>query len=282
MSRPNCCPGPAVKPDDMHPDLEKKYQRLLDYLRDLEQVAVACSGGVDSTFLAFAAVQALGVDQVLILFGESCLLTQNKKQQVRQLLRSELPDNAKIETIALEPLANGALARNEKNRCYLCKKQIYRRFLEHLGETTIRVLLDGTNVDDLTDDRPGLQAVRELEILTPLVTCGFNKADIRAAADALRLANAYLPSDSCLATRLPPGQAITRVALEQVEQFETFLNGLGFSGCRVRPRGDMVIIEVQKGDIVQIAQPQQRAAIERYFAEHGCQKVLLDLKGRDL
>jgi uncharacterized protein len=266
----------------MHPDLETKYQQLLDYLRGLDQVAVACSGGVDSTLLAFAAVQALGVERVLILFGKSCLLTQNKQQQVRTLLRNELPGNAKIDTVELEPLKNSELARNEKNRCYLCKKQIYTRFLEHLEKTPVKVLLDGTNIDDLSDDRPGLQAVRELGILTPLVTCGFNKAEIRAVADALHLANANLPSDSCLATRLPPSQAITEEALEQVERFESFLTELGFSGCRVRPRGDMVIIEVQKGDIVQIAQPQQRAAIERYFAEHGCQKVLLDLKGRDL
>jgi uncharacterized protein len=151
-----------------------------------------------------------------------------------------------------------------------------------MEKTSVRLLLDGTNTDDLTDDRPGLQAVRELGILTPLVTCDFSKAEIRAAAAALHLANAYLPSDSCLATRLPPGQAITGEALEMVERFETFLNELGFSGCRVRPRGDLIIIEVQKDDIAQIVQQQQRALIESYFAKHGFQKVLLDLQGRNL
>jgi uncharacterized protein len=266
----------------MHPDLQNKYQRLLDYLSDFDQVAIACSGGVDSTFLAFAAVRALGVERVLILFGESCLLTVKKKQQVRNLLLDELPGGARIETIGLEPLADTGLARNEKNRCYLCKKQIYSRFLEHMEKTGIRVLLDGTNIDDLSDDRPGLQAVRELGILTPLVTCGFSKAEIRAAADALNLANAYLPSDSCLATRLPPHQEITMEALEQVERFEAFLTERGFSGCRVRPRGTMVIIEVLKDDLARIAQLPERAAIQSYFTDHGCQKVLLDLKGRNL
>jgi len=260
--------------------VEKKYNRLLDYISSFEKVGVACSGGVDSTLLAHAAIQALGPQSVLILFAESCLLAEATTHRIDNLFLREFSQPVQFNKITVDVLADSELTRNDQTRCYTCKKKIYTELLKQLRRNKITTLFDGTNCDDLNEDRPGLKAIKELGVITPLVETGFYKKDIRVLARALNLSNADLASDSCMATRIETGRKITYSLLQQIEQMEAFMKSLGYLGCRVRPQSERVIIEVLKKDLSRIVAEGERQAIETYFQHNGYPKVLLHLKPR--
>lgn len=264
----------------MDPALKIKYTRLLDYIKQFDRVGVACSGGVDSTLLAYACCEALGADRVVICFAESCLLTDDVKSNISQIISRELPTNATFVKINIDSLADEDFIRNDENRCYICKKRIYTALLSHLNQYGIEQLCDGTNCDDLVKDRPGLKAIDELNVITPLVEAGFRKKDVRKTAAGLGLANAYLPSNSCLATRIESHRNITDRVLREIESHERFLTKRGFAGCRVRPRENMVIIEVQSRDLNTLVKPEERNAINSYFQRNGYKSVVIELSGR--
>lgn len=264
----------------MNHSLQLKVERLISYLQSFDRVGVACSGGVDSTVLARACTTALGVDRTVVLFADSALLSTELRGSVETFLKGELGADLRFVNVPVDPFSHPEFSRNSRKRCYICKTHIYRRFLEHLGSAGIAVLLDGTNCDDLHEDRPGLQALRELGIITPLVEAGFSKSDVRELAENWGLSNARLPSNSCLATRIEPHTEISATSLREIEKHESFLHQCGFQGCRVRTRTELAIIEILSEDVSRMLDEIERDRIVAYFQDNGYGRVLLDLAGR--
>lgn len=265
----------------MNRQISLKFDRLTSYLNSFDQVGVACSGGVDSTFLAHACCRTLGIERVHVMFADSGLLTNALRRSIEVFLRSELGEKLRFSRVRVDPFSLAGFDKNPTNRCYICKKHIYQTFLQQLENEGITVLMDGTNCDDLQEDRPGLKALEELEIVTPLVEAGFTKADVRIAAAHFGLANAELPSNSCLATRLAPRAGISDQQLRTVETLESFLHDRGYQGCRVKPRKETVIIELRSEDLARICKPGQRKQIVSHFQGNGFDRVLLNLVGKN-
>ena len=260
--------------------LKAKFDRLVDYLGNYEKVGVACSGGVDSTFLAYACCRALGPGRVVVLFGDSKLQSSELRTSIVERLSKDLGDRVQIEKIQVDPFSREAFVKNGSDRCYVCKKYIFLIFFEYLAKLKVPVLFDGTNSDDLHDDRPGLKALEELGVISPLVETSFLKNDIRRAASALGLFCADLPSNSCLATRIENLTPIDDKLLHSIEAMERFLHERGYHGCRVRPRSEAAFIEVLSDDIEKISEEGERRLITSYFQQNGYTTVMLELQGR--
>lgn len=257
-----------------------KYRDLLELLKTLPKVAVAYSGGVDSTLLSHAACMAKQPERVLVLMATSCLLSRRTIRAAEDVIGSFFPDTATFHRVAIDPLADRAFAANDRQRCYICKSRIYDRLLAEMHHCGYSTLVDGTNVDDLDSFRPGLRALHERAVRMPLVETGFTKADIREMARRIGLPNAELPSNSCLATRLGVGTPISPERLREIEAWEEELERSGFPGCRVRPRGDYVRLEVQEPHWNRLADPAVRGKIAAYFQAKGFSSTLVDLVGR--
>ncbi|MEN8809289.1 MAG: ATP-dependent sacrificial sulfur transferase LarE [Desulfobacterales bacterium] len=264
----------------MNRNLQDKFDGLIDYLGNYDKVGVACSGGVDSTLLAYACCRALGPERVVILFGDSRLQSTELRVSIEERLTRDLGEGIRIEKIKVDPFSQAAFVKNAGDRCYVCKKNIFRQFIEHLDKLGIPVLFDGTNCDDLHEDRPGLKALEELGVISPLVEASFHKKDIRLAASALGLVCADLPSNSCLATRIEKQTPIDDKLLRSIDAMERFLQKRGYHGCRVRPRTGMVFIELLSKDIERISETGERESIVSYFQRNGYGAVMLDLQGR--
>ena len=253
-------------------------------LSDLGRVAIAFSGGVDSSFLLKAALDILGAGNVTIVHGRSCL--QKKiEQKLADTWLSRHGYSEKIEPLVLElaPLTWKEFVANPKDRCYLCKLRMYKLFLEELDKRDIHVLLDGTNIDDLKDRRPGLRAIHELGVQTPLVSCSLGKAEIRELSRAVKLDTSEQISSSCLATRIPHGLEITGPRLEHIAVWEEGLAGLGFDGCRVRmdnAEKKIVYLQLLHDDLGKFLNSSIRPAVVRFFKNKKIEQVYLDLEGR--
>jgi len=257
--------------------LQSKYEMLRQAVRNGGQGAVAVSGGVDSTLLLKVAYDELGRDSILALFAHSVLQPAGELEHVVELVDAI---GCRLEIIEAEPLDWPEFVENPANRCYRCKKKIYSFFMEKLAQSNISRLMDGTNADDLSDTRPGLKALAELEILTPLADVGLHKQEIRRLSRSLGLPNWDRPSASCLATRIPAGRAITQALLERVARCEEVLHSLGFFGCRARLAGDDVHIELAAGDIARFVDAAVRETVVRRLAAFGVENVLLNLTER--
>jgi pyridinium-3,5-biscarboxylic acid mononucleotide sulfurtransferase len=254
--------------------LELKYRQLCALLKKADKIAVAYSGGVDSSLLLKAAVDSLGSDNVTAVFARSVL---QKPETVEGALSRALEFGCTVKVVDLSPLSCQKITANTPKRCYFCKKTIYEAFLEAVPGYQF---VDGTNTDDLKRDRPGLQALKELRIRMPLVEISLTKKEIRVLSRTLGLATWDLPSESCLATRIPTGTFLSVEVLEKVALGERFLTGLGFQGCRVRFEEQGVVIAIHEKDFVRIAEKHIRKQIISFFSNWCHGKVLLDFSGR--
>lgn len=264
--------------------LRDKVEKLHSTLSDFGRVAVAFSGGVDSSFLLKSALDVLGAGNVVILHARSCLQKKNEQERAATWL-SRHGYSADICSlfIELQPLGWKEFVSNPEDRCYLCKFRMYRLFLDELDKRDIHVLLDGTNIDDLKDRRPGLRAIHELGVQTPLVSCGLGKADVRGLSRELKLDTSDQPSSSCLATRIPHGLEITVSRLESIAVWENGLAELGFDGCRVRMDAKsekIVYLQLVQADLDHFLNPAIRRAVFRFFKNMGVRQIYLDLEGR--
>lgn len=216
------------------------YQRLFDWLKRRGPVAVAFSGGADSGLLLALARDACG--------GRVAALTlvapYIARQEISEAVAFAAGLGVRHELIEL-PMP-GSMEDNPPDRCYLCKRALYERLIAAAAPLGFEAILDGTNLDDLKDYRPGLRAVRELGILTPLLDCAIAKADVRRVSHALGLANWRRPTNACLLTRLPFGQRVTMSTLQRIEEAERVLLGQGFDWVRVRLHGGVARIEVER------------------------------------
>ncbi|MCW5199503.1 ATP-dependent sacrificial sulfur transferase LarE [Desulfobulbus sp. F1] len=256
-------------------ELRAKAERLKNCLRKFGQVGIAFSGGVDSSFLLRSAIDALGAENVLALHAHSCLQKQEEQERAASWL---------VRFVDIEPLTWPEFIRNPPDRCYLCKLRIYRMFQNILAREGFAVLFDGTNCDDLQqgeNGRPGLRAIAELGVQTPLADCGLNKAEIRELSRDLGLATWNQPSDSCLATRIPAGMRITAERLAHVTAMEQVLYDAGFFNCRARLLDDTVVcLQLRQKDIDRFCTLAVLQEVSCLLKRTGAGKIVLDLDGR--
>lgn len=214
------------------------YQRLLNRLREIEAVAVGFSGGADSTFLLMAAKEALG-EQVLAL---TAVTPYMERQEVADALALGTQLGVRHELVELN--MPGGVEDNPPDRCYICKRALFGKLLQVAHDAGFRRVLEGSNLDDLGDFRPGMRALRELGIDSPLLACKISKADVHRLSESLGLSTWNKPTNACLLTRLPIGQRVTMEDLNRLEEAERFLRTRGFVCVRVRMHGDLARIEV--------------------------------------
>ena len=261
----------------MESDLTEIYKKLSDLrklLKSFRSAAIAFSGGVDSTFLLKVAHEELGEKAVAVTVisplipKKEAINTENfcKKENVRQFV------------LELDPLGILGFKDNPRNRCYICKREIFGKIKELAKENGISTVCEGSNADDTGDYRPGMQAVRELGIKSPLLECGLTKNEIRLLSKEMDLPSWNKPSAACLASRFVYGEEITERKLKMVEIAEDFLHEKGFSQQRVRIHGEnLARIEIEKNDFEKILAIKDE--INSFFKELGFVYTTLDLTG---
>lgn len=256
-------------------ELHQKYEALKDYFRSLGSVAVAYSSGVDSTFLLRVAHDVLG-EKAMAITATAAAFPQRESEETVAYCR-ELGVLHAVE--AFDVFQVEGFAANPKNRCYLCKKTIFSRIQAIAAAHGITSVVEGSNVDDEGDYRPGMQAIAELGILSPLRQVRLTKAEIRALSKELGVPTWNKPSFACLASRFAYGETITREKLGMVERAEELLLSLGFQQERVRIHGDMARIEVLSEDFPRFADEALRQQVYSALKGLGFSYVSLDLRG---
>ncbi|MCS6866965.1 MAG: ATP-dependent sacrificial sulfur transferase LarE [Gemmataceae bacterium] len=258
------------------PTLLAKRDRLLTLLRELPGVAVAFSGGIDSTVVAKAAVMALG-ERAVAVTADSPSVPRRELDDARHL--AQLIGIRHI-VVATHEFENPDYRKNDGRRCYHCKTELYSTVQKLLPELGVAVVVSGANVDDLGDYRPGLVAAAEHAVRHPLQEAGFTKADVRALARLWELPTWDKPASPCLSSRLAPGLAVTPERTQRVEQAEAYLRSLGVRECRVRyHEGDLARIEVPTSEIPRLASEPLRSELSRRLHALGFKFVALDLDG---
>ena len=257
----------------MNNTLSQKEAMLIDFLQKLPTPALAFSGGVDSALL-LAACQKAKVD-VKVFTAITPLVPAFEKADIMRLV-FEL--DFKVAFVYPNPLGLPEFCSNDAKRCYYCKKLLFSTIKEEAEKAGCLSLLDGANQDDLGDYRPGMQATKELGVISPLLECGFTKADVRALAEKYKLSVAKKPAYACLATRIAYGEAVTKEKLAQIEQAEEALKALGLNDVRVRHHNNLARIEVAQQEI-ELVSTELRAKIITAVKDAGFAYVTLDLEG---
>ncbi|MGC9003317.1 MAG: ATP-dependent sacrificial sulfur transferase LarE [bacterium] len=249
------------------------YEKLKEIIGNMGKVMIAFSGGVDSGTLLATAVRVLGKENVIAGTIKSPLESEDDLEEARKLCNMLGVEQVIVE----EDIA--PLSHNPPERCYICKMITYRRLWEEAKRRGINYLLDGTNVDDFSDYRPGLRAKEELGVRSPLAEAGMGKEEVRELAKNMGLPNWDKPSSPCLASRIPFGERITLEKLKMIEEGEKFIKSLGLKDVRVRCHsdGELARIEAREEDMEKIWK--NRKKIEGKLSEIGFRYVALDLKG---
>lgn len=255
--------------------LHQKKQKLENYLKELGSVVVAFSSGVDSTFLLKTAHDLLG-DKVVAVTARSCSFPERELNEAKAFCKAEGIEHIVVES---EELSIEGFCQNPKNRCYLCKHELFTKIKGIATERNIPYVAEGSNLDDNSDYRPGLIAVAELDVKSPLRMADLTKEDIRALSKEIGLSTWDKQSFACLSSRFVYGETITEQKLSMVDRAEQRLLDLGFHQVRVRIHGNIARIEILPAEFEKIVQYDIASEIETYFKELGFLYVTLDLGG---
>ncbi|WP_125153309.1 ATP-dependent sacrificial sulfur transferase LarE [Clostridium rectalis] len=250
-----------------------KYDKLVENIRSLEKVLVAFSGGVDSTFLLKVCKDTLK-DKVMAITIKSPYISKRELDEASQIVR-----DLGVRHLFLDiPIVN-EIKNNPNNRCYICKKNIFTNMIKVARENNIKFVLDGTNADDIKEYRPGIDALKELNITSPLKEAGLTKKEIRQFSKKLNLSTWDKPAYACLLTRIPYFREIKINDLVRIEQCEKYLESIGFKGARVRDYKDMARIEIPKEKFKSVIDENIRNKIVNEFKILGYNFITIDLEG---
>lgn len=252
-----------------------EYMHLLEILQTMPSGVVAFSGGIDSSFLLHAAHTVWAKNTLAVTVFSP--LTPPGERDIASRIAREID----VEWIPLEIdlISNRLIARNRPDRCYHCKRLIFRQIRKLAARRGYDWILEGSNMDDLGDFRPGRRAAIELGIRMPLQEAGFLKSDIRTLSKTLGLSNWDLPSQACLASRLPFGQTITPERLDRISTAETAIQAMGFMNSRIRDHFPVARIEIPPDDFRRLLDPDTRSQLIRSIRSCGFLFVALDLEG---
>jgi uncharacterized protein len=254
-------------------NLMYKFNQLKDNLLEMKSVAIAYSGGADSTFLVKVAYDVLS-DNAVAITATSSTYPKRELNQAKQFTKHIGIKHIIVES---EETEINNFSNNPTNRCYFCKKELFLKIKKIAYENNLSFVLDGSNVDDEYDFRPGMKALKELDIISPLKEAGFSKDEIKEISFDMHLDTWDKPAFACLASRFPYGIKITKSRLDQIEKAESFLFSLGIKQLRVRYHEDIARIEVLKNDFQTVLDNSEK--ITKYFKELGFKYITLDIKG---
>jgi pyridinium-3,5-biscarboxylic acid mononucleotide sulfurtransferase len=255
--------------------MNAEYEKLKSYLRSLQSALVAFSGGVDSSLLLAAATDTIG-DRVLAVTANSPLIPAREIEAANRIAAKLDARHIVIET---RELLDAGFRANTPERCYHCKKHLFGKLVRMAAEENLAVVLDGANIDDQGDYRPGMRAAAELGVRSPFIELGFDKQAIRTLARLRGLDVWNEPSAACLASRIPYGDEITEERLNRIERAEDLLHRADFRQVRARDHGNLVRIEIGTAELIRSMDPKVRSELLVGLKKLGYTYVTLDLEG---
>jgi uncharacterized protein len=253
-----------------------KIEKLKKILKRTESAVVAFSGGVDSSFLLKIAKDALPKESLLAVTAVSETYTRTELKQAKRFAK-DLGVEHKI--IRTNELKDKSFTKNPVNRCYYCKKELFKKLDRIKKENGFSCILDASNIDDIKDYRPGSKAKKEFGVRSPLIEASFSKSDVRKFSRRLKLNTANMPSMACLASRFPYGQRIDKEVLRRVEAAEDYIKKHGISQVRVRCHSNVARIEIEKEDIKKFVNKNFCDKITKRLRQLGFKYITLDLEG---
>lgn len=255
--------------------MENKLEDLRRYLKSLGSVAIAFSSGVDSTFLLKVAHEVLG-DKVIAITAQSHSFPRRERDEAKEFCEKE---GIRQMMCHCDELQIEGFAQNPPNRCYICKKALFQQICDLAKENGMAYVAEGSNMDDMGDYRPGLIAVAELGIKSPLREVKLTKAEIREYSKQMGLYTWDKPSFACISSRFAYGEMITKEKLKMIEKAEELLLSYGFKQMRVRIHGSLARIEVLAEEFPKLMEEQARQEIYKKLKEYGFSYVTMDLLG---
>ena len=254
---------------------DEKWDRLRSLLREMKLAVLAYSGGVDSSVLLRAASEVLGPNLIAV----TAISETYPPAELEPAKRFAVSLGVRHRILATEELTRDEFSRNAPDRCYHCKQELFGKLRQIADAEGIAYILDGTNIDDLRDHRPGRKAAGEFSVRSPLAEAGLTKQEVRDLARRMDMPMWDKPSLACLSSRIPYGTLITRDLLKNIQAAEDAIRGLGIRQVRVRHHGDTARIEVELDDLVRLAAGDVRQRIVDAFKELGYVYICLDLEG---
>ena len=252
-----------------------KLIELKKILSEMHSIVVAYSGGVDSTFLAKVATDTLG-DRALVVTAKSPSLPEDELKSAISIAEKNNMNHLVIET---NEIKNPNYKVNDLKRCYFCKQELYQELIKIAKDRQLKYIVNGANVDDLGDYRPGMNAANDFGVRSPLVEVSLRKVDIRLLSRELSLPTFNKPAQPCLASRIPYGKEVSVGVLSQIEQAEKYIKSLGIQVVRVRHYGELARIEVDPIDFPILMESKSKNSLIKHFKKLGFKDVSLDLEG---